>query len=51
MNSFANLDLQFIFDRELRSKFLKEALLLFLFLLLAWKHEQKFYKKNKNVRK
>ena len=30
-----------LFDREQRSKVLKEALLLFLLLFLAWKHEKK----------
>ena len=36
-----------VFDRELCSKILKEALLLFFFLLLAWNHEQNFSKWNK----
>ena len=36
------LPVSYIFDREQRSKVLKEALLLFLLLFLAWwKHEQK----------
>ena len=37
-----------LFDRELCSKVLKEALLLLLlfFFLLAWKHKQKFHEKN-----
>ena len=35
------------FDRELRSKVLKEALLLLLFLILAWNQVKKRYKGNK----
>ena len=32
-----------VFDREQRSKVLKEALLLFLFLVLAWNQKQKMF--------
>ena len=36
----------YVFDRELSSKLLKEALMFFSFLLLlAWKHEQKMFAK------
>ena len=37
------------FDRELRSKVLKEALLLFLFFLVAWNHEQKMFQMEQKI--
>ena len=37
------------FDRELCSKVLKEALLLFFFLLEAWNHEQKILQKGQKM--
>ena len=38
-----------VFDRELCSKILKEALLLFFFLLLAWNHEQFFFQMEQKI--
>ena len=37
------------FDRELCSKVLKEALLLFLFFLVAWNHEQKMFQMEQKI--
>ena len=48
--SSKTLSIKMLFDRELCSKVLKEALLFLLFLLLlAWKHEQKMFRMEKQI--